>query len=120
MASNVVTITSAGEPAARIENDTLVLDNFRERDVQVIALVRNADSSDAVVHDCLVVGARAMTAAQATTDVAVVEKAFDAMTTTFSHGLRTFADELDTKTKELLDGENGSLPRSFEEFKGEL
>lgn len=120
MASNVVTLSSGGEPAARIEGDTLVLDNFRERDPQVLTLVRDADNIDAVVHDCLAVGARAMTAAQATTDVAVVEKAFGDMTSTFSRGLESFTDELDAKTKALLDGEEGSLPRSFEEFKTEL
>jgi hypothetical protein len=120
MASNVVTINAGSGPAARIEGDTLVLDDFRERDAQVLALVRDADDIDGVVHDCFAIGARALTAAQATTDVAVVEKAFGDMTTAFSQGLDSFAGELDAKTKELLDGEEGSLPRSFEGFKAEL
>jgi hypothetical protein len=120
MAGKVVTINAGIEPAARMEGDTLVLDGFHERDPQVLALAREADDIDAVVHDCLVVGARAMTAAQATTDVAVVEQAFGDMTSTFTSGLESFAGELDAKTKELLDGEEGALPRSLEDFKSEL
>lgn len=80
MAGNVVTINTGQEPAARIEGDTLVLDNFREHDPQVLSLVRDAVDVEAVVHDCLAVGARAMTVAPATTDVAVVERAFGDMT----------------------------------------
>src|SRR6266540_5112518 len=98
MAGKVVTISAGIEPAARMEGDALVLDGFRERDPQVLALAREADNIDALVHDCLVVGARAMTAAQATTDVAVVEKAFDDMTLRFASGLDSFAGELDSKT----------------------
>jgi hypothetical protein len=120
MASNVIDITAGIEPAARIEGDALVLDGFRERDAQVVALVSAADDPDGTVHDVLVVGTRALMAAQATTDVAVVEKAFGDMTSTFSRDLESFATELDTKTRELLDGEEGALPRSFEEFKTEL
>jgi hypothetical protein len=120
MAPKVVPLNAGIEPAARIEGDTLVLSNFRERDPQVLTLVRGAESIDATVHDCLAVGARAMAAAQATTDVAVVERAFGDMTTTFSRGLEVFTGELDAKTKELLDGEDGALPQSFETFKTEL
>jgi hypothetical protein len=117
MASNVIDITAGLEPVARIEDDVLVLDGFRECDAQVVALVGAADDADGTVHDILTVGARALTAAQATTDVAVVEKAFGDMTSTFSRDLESFATELDTKTRELLDGEDGALPRSFQEFR---
>jgi hypothetical protein len=121
MAGKVVTITPVdGEPVARLEGDTLVLTNFRERDTQVVALVNDAENAEAVVHDCLSVGARALSAAHATTEVAVVEKAFDEMTNTFTQGLEQFTGELDAKTKELLDGEDGALPRSLEEFKDEI
>jgi len=120
MASNVIDITAGIEPAARIEGDTLVLDGFTERDAQVVQLVGAADDPDGTVHDILVVGTRALVAAQATTDVAVVEKAFGDMTSTFSRGLDSFTTELDEKTRALLDGEDGALPRSFEEFRREL
>jgi hypothetical protein len=121
LSSNVLPINPGGErPSARIEKNELVLDDFRERDPQVLALAKDAENLDALVHDCLAVGARAMTAAQATTDVAVVEKAFGEMTSTFTRGIDEFSDELETRTKELLDGEDGALPRSFEEFKGQL
>jgi hypothetical protein len=61
-----------------------------------------------------------MSAAQVTTDTALVERAFDDMTSAFTRELESFAGELDSRTKELLDGEGGALPRSFDEFKTEI
>lgn len=121
MASNVLSINPGGdEPAARIENDQLVLDDFRERDPHVVALAKDAENIDMLVHDLLAVGGRAMTAAQTTTDVAIVEKAFDDMTGTFTRELDQFGEDLEKKTTELLDEKTGALPRSLEEFKSKL
>src|SRR4051794_31086452 len=121
MASNVVPMTAGGnETAARIENDELVLKNFREHDQRVVALAKEAENIDMLVHDLLAIGGRAMSAAQTTTDVAIVEKAFDEMSTTFTRGLDDFGEELEKKTSELLDDEAGALPRSLGEFKKAL
>src|SRR5262245_50839690 len=121
MAGKVIEINSVDrEPAARVEGDELVLEGFVERDPHVVALVRESEDPDALVHDIMVVGGRAMSAARVTTETAVVEKAFDDMTITFSQGLDAFTGELETRTRELLDGEDGALPRSFEEFRSEL
>jgi hypothetical protein len=118
--TNIAELRTGDEPIARIEGDTLVLDNFRERDPQVLALVRDADDVETAVHHCLEIGSRALTSAKATIDVAVVETAFGEMTSMFSRGIESFAGELDTKTKELLDGEDGALPRSLEAFRTEI
>src|ERR671922_627977 len=121
MASNVVPMSAGGsESAARIENDELVLENFREHDQRVVALAKEAESIDMLVHDLLAIGGRAMGAAQTTTDVAIVEKAFGDMSTTFTRGLDHFGEELEKKTNELLDEDTGALPRSLEDFKKAL
>jgi hypothetical protein len=120
MATNVHRIQPGDEPGARVEGDELVLDDFHEHDAHVVALAKEADDVDALVHDLLAVGGRAMTAAQTTTDVAVVEKAFGDMTTTFTNELGRFGGQLEKKTTELLDDENGALPRSLEQFKNQL
>lgn len=121
MTTKVIPLTPDDDDRrAWLDKDELVLDGFRERDPHVVSLAKEAESIEALAHDCLAIGARAMTAAQATTDVAVVEKAFGDMATSFTSGLEQFSEELDTKTKELLDGEDGALPRSFEEFKAEV
>src|SRR5438477_6653407 len=120
MATNVHQIHSGDEPAARVENDELVLDDFHEHDPRVVALAKEAADVDALVHDLLAIGGRAMSAAQTTTDVAIVEKAFDEMSTSFTRGIDHFGEELEKKTNELLDDETGALPRSLEEFKKAL
>src|SRR5438045_2711180 len=108
MATNVHPITLPA--AAHVEGDVLVLDGFQEHDPHVVALAREAADPDALVHDLLGVGGRAMTAAQTTTDVAIVEKAFGEMSTTFARGLDRFSDDLEKKTTELLDDDDGLLP----------
>ena len=45
------------------------------------------------------IGARALTAAQTTSDVAIVEKAFGEMTSSFTRGLDGFGQELEKKTQ---------------------
>jgi hypothetical protein len=86
----------------------------------VVALAREAANLDVLVHDLLAVGGRAMSAAQTTTDVVIVEKAFGEMTSTFTGELVRFGDELEKKTTELLDGDDGAQPRSFEQFKKQV
>lgn len=120
VATNVVSIDPTGEPSVRLEDGELVLEGFRERDSQVVALAADAEDIEAVVHDCLAVGARALSAARTTTDVALVERAFDEMTSTFAGGMERFAGELDEKTKELLDDENGALAGALAEFRVEI
>lgn len=121
MAPQIATLhPPAVEPTARLEEDSLVLEGFREHDPQVVALAQEADNVEEVVHNCLAVGARALSAAKTTMDTALVEKAFEDMTGVFTRGLESFSREIEATSKQLLDGEEGTLPRSLEEFKGEL
>jgi hypothetical protein len=120
MGSKVIPIDPAGEASVRLDKNEVVFEHFRERDAQVVALAKEAENVEALMHDCLAVGARALTAAQATSDVAVVEKAFGDMTDTFTRELDEFSEELENKSKELLDDEKGMLPRSLGEFRAKL
>ncbi len=120
MASNVIDITAGIEPAARIEGDTLVLDGFtRARRAGRPARRccrrpgrhrprhprrRHAGTRGGPGDD----RRRGRREGVRRHDVDLLA------------GLDSFTNELDTKTRELLDGEEGALPRSFEEFKVEL
>src|SRR5436305_9819662 len=106
MATNVAHITNHTTSVV-LEEDELILESFYERDPQVLALARESDDLEVLMHDCLAVGARALTAAAATSDVAIVEKAFGEMTSSFTLGLHEFSKELETKTSALLDSEDG-------------
>ena len=120
MATNVHPIHSAGSSAAKLDGDALVLENFHEDDPRVVALAKESADLEALVHDLLSVGGRAMSAAQTTTDVAIVERAFDDMTAKFTTGLDQFGSELEKKTTELIDGEDGALPRWSAQFQKQL
>src|SRR5690349_11898274 len=119
MATNVAHITN-DTTSVVLDEDQLILESFYERDPQVLALARETEDLEVLLHDCLAVGARALTAAAATSEVAIVEKAFGEMTSSFTHGLDEFSKELETKTSELLDSEEGILPRSLGEFADRL
>jgi len=44
---------------AWIDGEELVLEGMRERDYEVVAVVREAENAEMAVHDCLALGARA-------------------------------------------------------------
>src|SRR5262245_17660208 len=115
MASNVVSMPEDDRSAARIENDELIIEEFHERDGHVVALAKESTDVEDLVHELLRVGSRALAAAQTSTDVAVVEKAFDDMTTAFNGDLERLGGELEKKAVEFFDSESGVLPRSLEE-----
>jgi hypothetical protein len=121
MATDVAQIWVDGEHgAAWIDGDELVLNGLRERDHEVVAMATEAENVEVTVHDCLALGARALRAVRTTTDVAVVEKAFTGMTRTFSAGIEKATEEIHARTRELLDGDHGELPRWFTEYKAQL
>lgn len=105
------------DPVVYIDGDDLVIANFRESDPEVLAVMREADDLPAAVHRGLAIGARALRAAQATVDSGVVERAFDEMRETFRRSVEEFADEIAMKADELLDGEEGKVPKTLTEFR---
>src|SRR5687768_3438847 len=82
-----------------VAEGVVMLHGFEERDAQVVAYIEQAGDRRAAVHDCLVLGARAMAAAVTSADAAVVEKAFAEMTGTFASGLEGFAFDIAATAK---------------------
>ena len=64
-------------PRAVLHEDTLVLQQFTETDPTVIRFVAGTGDTEAAVHSCLQVGARAMDLARVNLDTAMVESSFD-------------------------------------------
>ena len=65
---------------AYIQGAELVLEEFRESDPDVVALVRESEDAELAVHRCLGMGARVLRLAGATLDTQLVERRFDEMT----------------------------------------
>lgn len=105
------------DPVVYIDGDELLITDFRESDPEVLSVMREADDLPAAVHRGLAIGARALRAAQVSVDSAVVERAFDEMRETFRRSVEEFADEIATKADELLDGEDGKIPKTLVEFR---
>lgn len=105
------------DPVVCIDEDELVITNFRESDPEVLSVMQEADDLPAAVHRGLAIGARALRAAQVSVDSAVVERAFDEMRETFQRSVEEFAQEIAAKSEELLDGEDGKIPKTFVEFR---
>jgi hypothetical protein len=105
------------DPVVYIDGDDLVITDFRESDPEVLSVMREADDLPAAVHRGLAIGARALRAEQVSVDSAVVEREFDEMRVTFRRSVEEFADEIATKADELLDGEEGKIPKTLVEFR---
>jgi hypothetical protein len=103
-----------------IDGDELSIDNLRTMDPEVLSVMREADDLVAAAHGCLGIGARAMRAARVSVDSAVVEKAFDELAAAFKRQLEVFAREVAGTAEELLDAEEGDLPKALTGFKQEV
>jgi hypothetical protein len=100
-----------------MDGDELVISNFHEVDPEVLAVMREADDLPAAVHRGLAVGARALRAAQVSVDSAIVERAFEEMREVFRRSIDEFAREIGEKADELLDGEEGEIPKALTQFR---
>src|SRR3990170_7128770 len=94
---------------AYIEGDELVLEDFRERDLDVVGFVRDSDEPEAAVHRCLTMGARVLRVAGATLDSELVEHRFEEMTSDLNRKIVDFAERVDESAESLLDDEEGKL-----------
>jgi hypothetical protein len=101
---------------AYLRGDELVLEDFVERDPDVVAFVREADGAEAAAHRCLEMGARALRLAGATLDAELVEHRFDTMTTQLGHSLAAFAHDIDETAEKLLGEETGALRSALERW----
>jgi hypothetical protein len=104
----------------QLVNGELTLDGFRERSADVIALAREAEDLEALAHDCIEVGARALRAAHATSDVAIVESAFAELSEQFSRGMTGFANELDERARALVGRDGGELSQWMGQWRIEV
>jgi hypothetical protein len=105
------------DPVVYIDGDNLIISEFRENDPEVLSIMGEADDLVAALHRSLAIGARALRAAQVSVDSAVVERAFDEMRQTFRRSIDEFAGEIAAKADELLDGEDGTIPKTLGEFR---
>ena len=109
-----------GMSAAFINDDALVLLNFRETDPHVVRHVAEVDDTEAAVHHCLQVGARALNAAQTTTDAALVEHAFEGMTSEFTTKVNAAVKEITETAGALLDEEDGELTSTLSAWRKDV
>ncbi len=91
-----------------------MLEDFVERDPDVVAFVRETDDAELAVHRCLEMGARALRLAGATLDTQLVEHRFETMTSELGHSITVFARNVDETAEKLLGEENGTLMTALE------
>ena len=99
---------------AYVRGEELVLEDFVERDPDVVSFARETEDVETAVHRCLEMGARALRLAGATLDTQLVEHRFDSMTTDLDRSIETFALNIDETTSKLLGEETGILKTALE------
>jgi hypothetical protein len=113
-------IEQEGRTAVRVEHGLVLIEDLVEDDPGVVALVDAASDPAGAVRACLQIGARATTAAGASLDTLVVEKAFDELTSGFSATVTDAVTRIVGTTEGLVDSESGPLPAMLGEIKGQL
>jgi hypothetical protein len=108
------------EPAVFIEGDELTIRDLHVTDPVVVSLVAESENEEAVVLDCLGVGARALRATGVTQDSAIVEHAFQDMKAAFDRDVEAAAERIVAAAEGLLDEEDGSLHLTLNGWREEL
>jgi hypothetical protein len=91
-----------------------------ETDPSVQRVLAEAEDPEDVTHSILRIGARATLIAETDLETQVVERRFESMARTFESSLCTAIDRITQAGSELLDGEEGTLPRVLNETKTAL
>jgi hypothetical protein len=116
----VLQVTQEERTTVRVDHGVVVIDDLIEDDPGVVALVDAASDPAGAVRACLQIGARATTAAGASLDALVVEKAFDELASGFSATVTDAVARIVGTAEGLVDSESGPLPTLLGELKGEL
>ncbi len=102
-----------------VQDQTLIMDGFRETDPVVVQAITEAEDPDRVAHACLQIGARASVAARATLDSLVVQRAFGELTDDFGAAVDGAVERI-VETTEGLVNEEGAMPTLLRALKEDL
>lgn len=114
------TVVPIDHTRATLDGDALVLQQFRETDPEVIALVRSSNDIAGSAHRMLQVGARAINGAQTTVDVEIVDRSFADLTDRFDGTLKEVRKEIAETLDQSLDSEDGEVRKTLDAFRTEF
>jgi len=103
----------------RVEDDEVVLDDFREPDPQVVGLVTGSERPEDLVHQMLGVGARAIASTNGGLETERLVQLFDKLSEDFASVAGTATAELAEKATALLE-EDGGLAKVLTAFQEDL
>jgi len=112
--------TPLHEPQVTVSDHSVYISGLEETSVEVVRVAQNADDPAIAVRSCLQVGAKALLAAGASVDVAVVEQSFDVLTARFDGQVTAAVEEIGKTSRNLLDAEEGALPAALNGFHEQL
>jgi hypothetical protein len=110
----------AAAPIAVVEDDCLLLREFRESDPEVIAFVTEQDDLVASTHRCLQIGARALAGTQARVDTSEVQRAFEQLHHAFASQVSEGHDQLRQTLLAAIGGDDAYLQRCMAAFEARL
>jgi hypothetical protein len=109
-----------GKGRVAVWDNEVVLNDFHETDLEVVALALGAADPETAMHNAFEVGARAIKLAEVSQDARIVERAFGELHEKFDAKLDETISELGEASDALIDEEDGALPKALHGFKDEL
>ena len=108
------------DPSIHIDDGNLYISNFTETDAAVVRVIGEAEDRTAALHRILVLGAQVSQVTTETASKLDLDNTIGQLTSSVEETVDRAVEGIAATAKGLLDGENGQLPRTLADFRGQF
>lgn len=114
------TLREAGSASVMLLEDSIMLQDFEEKDPDVFDVVSATEDEEEAIHGLLQVGARCTKVAQVNLDASVLEHAVNGLTSKFDSSVNEAVGQITGITEALFSEENGDVRKILDGVKEEI
>jgi hypothetical protein len=108
------------DPSIRVDDGNLYISNFTETDAAVVRVIGEAEDREAALHRILARGAHVSQVTTETASKLDLSNTIEQLTSSVEETVDRAVEGIAETAKGLLDGENGQLPRTLADFRGQF
>lgn len=108
------------DPSIRVDDGNLYISNFTETDAAVVHVIGEAEDRAAALHRILALGAHVSQVTTETASKLDLSNTIERLTSSVEETVDRAVEGIAETAKGLLDGENGQLPRTLADFRGQF
>jgi hypothetical protein len=108
------------EPSVQVSGGVLYIDGFVESDPTVVKVVDESDDALTELHRLLVLGAHVSTVTDSSKKALDLSETVSRLTSSVEETVDEAVDDIAEATKNLLDADDGELPKLLAQFRGQF